>query len=73
MKRFDIEQVHRRATWWILSLKPRQMPCWDRLLALNILPLVYDRDIMDHVFFYKTGYGYIDIDARDVKDWVGQR
>ena len=36
-----------------------------------MLPLVYDRDIMDHVFFYKTGYGYID--ARDVKDWVGQR
>ena len=34
-----------------------------RLLALDMLPLAYDREIGDLVFFYKAVYGYIDIDV----------
>ena len=32
------------------------------LLALDMLPLAYDREIKCLVFFYKAVYGYIDID-----------
>ena len=35
----------------------------ERLLALDMLPLAYDRKIKDLVFFYKAVYGFIDIDA----------
>ena len=60
-----VEQVQRRATRWILSLKPGQMSYGERLLALDMLPLAYDREIKDLVFFYKAVYGYIDIDVSD--------
>ena len=35
----------------------------ERLLALDMLPLAYDREINDLVFFYKAVYSYIDIDV----------
>ena len=35
----------------------------ERLLALDMLPLAYDRKIKDLVFFYKAVYGFIDIDV----------
>ena len=35
----------------------------ERLLALDILPLAYDREIKDLLFFFKAVYGYIDIDV----------
>ena len=57
-----VEEVQRRATRWILSLKPGQMPDGEKLLALDMLPLVYNRAIEDLVFFYKAFYSYIDID-----------
>ena len=52
-----VEQVQRRATRWILRLKPVQMSYGERLLALDMLPLAYDREIKDLVFFYKAVYG----------------
>ena len=58
-----VEQVQRRATRWTLSLKPGQMSYGERQLALDMLPLAYDREIKDLVFFYKAIYGYIDIDV----------
>ena len=58
-----VEQVQRRATRWILRLKPGQMSYGERLLALDMLPLAYDGEIKDLVFFYKAVYGYIDIDV----------
>ena len=61
--KLKIEQVQRRATSWILILKPGQMSYVERLLALDILPLAYDREIKDLVSFYKAVYGYIDIDV----------
>ena len=48
-----------------LSLKPGQMSYGERLLALDMLPLAYDREIKDLVFFYKAVYGHIDIDVSD--------
>ena len=57
-----VEEVQRRATRWILSLKPGQMPDGEKLLALDMLPLVYNGAIEDLVFFYKAVYSYIDID-----------
>ena len=35
----------------------------ERLLALDILPLAYDREIKDLLFFFKAVYGYIDVDV----------
>ena len=58
-----VEQVQRRATRWILSLKPGQIWYGERLFTLDMLPLAYDREIKDLVFFYKAIYGYIDIDV----------
>ena len=57
-----VEEVQRRATRWILSLKPGQMPDREKLLASDMLPLVYNRVIEDLVFFYKAFYSYIDVD-----------
>ena len=37
----------------------------ERLLGLGMLPLAYDKEIKDLVFFYKAVYGYIDIDVSD--------
>ena len=42
-----------------LSLKPGQMSYGERLLALDMLPLAYDREIKDLVFFYKAVYGHM--------------
>ena len=38
------------------SLKLGQMSYGERLLALDMLPLAYDREIKDLVFSYKTVY-----------------
>ena len=42
--KINLEQVQRRGTRWILQLKKGEMEYKDRLLALNLLSLVYDRD-----------------------------
>ena len=60
-----VEQVQRRATGWILSLKPGQMSYEERLLAFDMLPLAHDREIKDLVFSYEAVYGYTDIDISD--------
>ena len=62
-----VEEVQRRSTRWILSLKPGLMSYGKRLLALDMLPLAYDRKIKDLVFFYKAVYGFID---KDVSNYV---
>ena len=51
----------RRDTRWILQLKKGEMEYKDRLLALNLLPLVYDREIKDLTFFFKTLHGFYDL------------
>ena len=49
-----IERVQRRATKWILRIKTGEIPYEQRLMTLKLLPLTYDREIKDLVFFYKT-------------------
>ena len=58
-----VEEVQRRATRWILSLKPGQMPDGEKLLPLNMLPLASNRAMEDLVFFYTAFYGYNDRDV----------
>ena len=37
----------------------------DRLLALDLLPLCYDREIKDLIYFFKVMYGYYDLNVFD--------
>ena len=37
----------------------------DRLLALDLLPLCYDREIKDLIYFFKAMYGYYDLNVFD--------
>ena len=57
-----IEGVQRRATLWILRLKRGDLSYVDRLKTLDLLPLAYDREISDLMFYYKCRCGLIDLD-----------
>ena len=46
-----IEGVQRRALLWILRLKREDLSYVDRLKKLDLLPLAYDREIKDLIFF----------------------
>jgi hypothetical protein len=39
----------------------------QRLLALGLLPLCYDREIKDLVFFFKALYVYINLNINDYR------
>ena len=57
-----IEGVQRRATLWILKKKREELSYKQRLTQLNLIPLVYDREQKDLIFFYKCMYGLTDFD-----------
>ena len=63
--KINLERIQRRATRWILQVKIGDVPYKDRLLALNLLPLCYDREIKDLTFFYKAMYGHYDLNVFD--------
>ena len=42
----------------------------DRLLALNLLPLSYDREIKDLTFFSKAMYGYYELNIFDYVSFI---
>ena len=42
----------------------------DRLLAPNLLPLAYDREIKELTYFFKALYGYYDTDANNFLSFV---
>ena len=54
-----IERVQRRATKWILRTRSCEMPYKQRLLKLELLPISYNREMKDLVFFFKALYGYV--------------
>ena len=56
-----IERIQRRATGWILRSRIGEISYQERLQSLDMLPLCYDREIQDLVFFYKALYGYVDV------------
>ena len=55
-----IEHVQRRATRWILQTRVGEMSYQERLIKLDLLPLVYDRELNDLTFFCKCLYGLTD-------------
>ena len=57
-----IENVQRRATRWILKQRKGEQLYKNRLITLKLLPLCYDREIKDLVFFYKVIHGHIKLD-----------
>ena len=60
-----VEKIQRRAVAvaWILKSKQGEIPYKQRLIALNLLPLCYDREIKDLVFFYKALFGHLDFNV----------
>jgi hypothetical protein len=46
------------------------MPYKQRLLKLELLPLSYDREMKDLVFFFKSLYGYVDLNINNFVSFV---
>ena len=40
------------------------------MLKLNLLPLTYDREIKDLIFFYRSLHGNIDLDIRTFVEFL---
>ena len=57
-----LESVQRRPTAWILKSKCGDYTYKQRLTTLNLLPLCYEREITDLMFF-KALYENIDLDV----------
>ena len=68
-----IEDVQRRASLRILRLKRGDLTYVDRLKKLDLLPLSYDREIKDLIFYYKCRYGLIDLDIDGFTPIVSSR
>ncbi|XP_028414251.1 uncharacterized protein LOC114537309 [Dendronephthya gigantea] len=66
-----LERVQRRATRWILGTKIGDIPYKERMLSLHLIPLAYDREIKDLIFFYKALYGFYDLDVSSYVSFVG--
>ena len=64
------EKIQRLATRWILRVKPGEVSYKERLQQLDMLPLVYDREIKDPVFFFKAVNGYIDMNISNFVHFV---
>ena len=68
--RSTVERVQRRATSGILQAKRGETAYKQRLITLSLLPLCYEREIKDLVFFFKALYGYIDLDVHSFVSFV---
>ena len=64
----QVEKVQRRATKWILM--NGEMPYKERLSSLNLLPLSYDRELKDLTFFYKSLFGFINVNLSNYVSFV---
>ena len=42
----------------------------EKLVMLNLLPLVLDRELKDLVFYYKCLFGYTDINVLEHKSFI---
>ena len=58
-----IERVQRRATRWILRSRIGEMFYKERLIRLDLLPPVHDRELNDITFFYKCLYGQTNLNV----------
>ena len=66
--KIKLERIQRRATRWILQT--RDIAYRDRLRTLNLLPLSYDREMKDLIFFFKSLNGYYDINISNFVSFV---
>jgi hypothetical protein len=66
--KIKLESIQRRATRWILQT--RDIAYRDRLRTLNLLPLAYDREMKDLIFFFKLLNGYYDINISNFVSFV---
>lgn len=69
-QKVKIEQIQRRATRWILKARIGDSTYNERLSALKLLPLCYDREIRDLIFFFKCLYGISDLNVHDYVSFV---
>ena len=58
-----IERAQCRATGWIMMSRRGELSYKDRLLALDLLPLTFDRKVKDVVILYKALFGYVNVDV----------
>ena len=65
-----IERVQRRATRWILRTKIGEKTYKERLTGLNLLPLTYDRELRDLVFFLKCYHGNTNLNINNFVSFV---
>ena len=65
-----VEKVQRRATRWITMTKRGELSYRERLLALDLLPLTYDREVRDLVYFFKSLFSYIDVNIDNYVSFV---
>ena len=54
----------------ILRTRTFEMPYKQRLLKLELLPLSYDREMKDLVFFFKALYGYVDLNINNCVSFI---
>ena len=66
----QVERVQRRATCWILQTRVGEVSYKDRLIKLDLLPLSYDRELKDLLFFCKCLYNYIDLNVHCFVDFI---
>ena len=66
----QVERVQRRATRWILQTRIGEMFYKDRLITLDLLPLTYDRELKDLVFFYKCFFNHIHLDVCSFTNFI---
>ena len=64
-----VERIQRRATTWIMMSRGEES-YKDRLLALDFLPLTFDREIKDLVFLYKALFGYLNLNISNYVSFV---
>ena len=64
-----IERVQRRATRWILQTRVDEMSYKERLVILNLLPFVLDRQLKD-LFYYKCFFGSTDINVLEHTSFI---
>jgi hypothetical protein len=65
-----VEKVQRRATRWITMTKRGELSYRERLLALDPLPLTYDREVRDLVYLFKSLFSYIDVNIDNYVPFV---
>jgi hypothetical protein len=58
------------ATRWIMMSRRGQLSYKERLLALDLLPLTFDREVKDFVFLYKALIGYMNVDVNNCVSFV---